>query len=131
MLRTALTVTIHFIVCIIIQLSFSVHIAFAYDYAIKDLIIWGIISISLIICEYLIFNCGFLTGKTPWIIHSIDLILLIPNIVFIVYYNIYRILYRETIKPNYSIYEIALIIEVILVDVFLILERVKLIKHAR
>lgn len=131
MIKKALIVLIHCIINIVIQMAFSIRMIFFYDYSVSDIVSWSAIGIGLTVIDY--FACMRILKErirsAPWIIHSADLVLAIPNVALRGYGFYLDKIDKDIIKPSYSHYEIAWIIGILLVDVCLILERISLIKR--
>ena len=125
MKKNALIVLMHCVVNIVIQMMFFIRIVFFYDYTVSGIIGWTAIGISLTVIDCLVCKRILRTnGSAPWIIHSADLVLLIPNIALLCLVAVNKVI----VKPSFTHYEITWIIGVILVDFFLILGRIYLIK---
>ena len=128
--KKALIILVHLVVNIVVQLGFFILTVFSQEYSTKCTIIWVIVGISATCADYCI-CVRILRGKRvaiPWISHFADLIFAMPTVILWVYCIVLDIIHRDIIQPQYSNYEIVLIIGIILVDVCLMMERLGLVK---
>ena len=132
-IRIVLIILVRLLTDIIIQTGLFIQIVFFYDYSVKSVIVWVIIGVVLIIIDH--YACIRILGDknilVPWIVHIADLVLAVPNIALLVYIFILDVVNRDIINPHYSVYDIVLVSGVILIDVCLMSERIRLIKRKR
>ena len=130
-MKKALVVLAHCVINMLLQIGFGALVVFFYDYSVSDVIIWTVISIGLIGLDYLacITILKEKNKSMSWIGHCADLVLAIPYLAFRAYYFYLYLIDKSRLIAVYSKYEIVCIIGILFVDLCLIVERIRLIKH--
>lgn len=129
--KSVIFILIHFMATMVIQLGFFIHSVFFHNYSVKSTLVWIIIGIAITCIDYHACTHILVDKSTfvPRIVHTADLVLIIPNIALWGYSFALDLVNRDIIKPKHSIHDIVLISGIIFVDACFVLERMSLINR--
>lgn len=124
--KTIITILIHLVTTLIIMMISIILMVFFYDYSVLYILFIFLLGCFLLFLDYII--CIRINkNKTSYnnlVIHTIDLLLLIPQFVFLFVCFL-------PLKNSYSMYEICLYIAIIIIDTLLATERILLFKSLK
>jgi len=130
--KKALVVLLHCAVNLFLQMQFGARMVFFYDDTVSNIVLWTLIGIGLIGLDYLVCKRLLKTEArpVPRLLHCADLVLLLPLLVFWGYGFILALAEKD-LSAQFEKYQIAWILGLLLVDLCLVWERLRLIKEER
>ena len=131
-MKKALVVLLHCGVNLFVHLQFAARMVFFYDYTVSNIVLWTLLGIGLIGLDYLVCKRLLKTEArpVPRLLHCADLALLLPLLVFWSYGFILALAEKD-LSAQLGKYQIVWILGLLLVDLCLVWERLRLIKEGR